>query len=587
MCGIHLIWGQGAKEENLRILLESSFHRGPDHQDLCSPWPGLWIGVNRLRISDPTPKADQPFWTKDGHSLIIWNGEIYNHRELRSLLETMGKDFESNSDTEVLITWLRSFGVKGLSKLKGMFSLILVDVMTKSILVARDPSGEKPLYYQHSQDSLCISSSVSGINKIWPSDLDMASVENYAFLRSARRGHTFYKRIQEWKPNRFSQISNPGTFRFDPLPHEEESDTNSFEKILDRVVERQFDSDVPKGVLLSGGADSSLLYSHWYQKTGKALPAFTFAAEKKYQKKYDDIHWVRNLTDLFPAELHEVSIDQHSFAKHFEDYVANLDEPVGDSAGFLLWMLGKEAKNQGIKVLISGAGADELWGGYRRHDAFEKYLKNKRLYLFLKSTLSWMPLTRSYSKFFDSIHESEERTFLNFSALRPVPSYIFQDYYRIFDQGLDPYRKALDFDRRVYLVEDVLKVQDQALMAHGIEGRSPYLDSDFLSLWKQSPNRDLKAKRGIKELLLKYDLGQIANRKKLGFGLPLEEWFQEGESFAKKAFQSIKELENRLGETLPSPISEISQRPGYFVKSDFLMLYNLFLFSEWVNLRKK
>ncbi len=591
MCGIHLIWGQGANEENLQILLDSSENRGPDHQDLLSPWPGLWVGANRLRISDPSSKSDQPFWSSDGHALILLNGEIYNHQELRSLLKTMGKDFQTSSDTEVLITWLRSFGEKGLSKLKGMFSLILVDVLTKSILVARDPSGEKSIYYRHAQDSLCISSTAKGIESIWPSELDISSIENYAYLRYPRRGHTFFKGIQEWKPNRFSQISTPTTFRFDPLPKDKKSEDNqpsgSFEAVFDRVIERQFQTDVPKGILLSGGADSSLLYANWYKTAGQSLPAFTFVPEKKYQQKYDDIQWVKRLVKQYPAELNEIEISEEIFLNHFDEYDAGLDQPVGDSAGFLLWMIGKEAKKQGIKVLISGAGADELWGGYRRHKAFETYLRNRNLLLSLKPFLSWLPLSRAYRKFLDSIHKNEERTFMNFSALRLIPDHIFQDYERVFDQEYSSDRKALDFDRKVYLVDDILKIQDQALMAHGIEGRSPYLDSDFISLWKKSPDSELKGKRRINELLNQYDLGFISERKKLGFGLPLEEWFGSNGSFAKRAFQSIKSLESRLGNSLPAPIHEITKNPENFIKSDFLMLYNLFLLSEWVNLRKK
>ena len=118
MCGIHLIWGKGAKKESIQTLVQASSHRGPDQEAIYSPWPGLWIGVNRLRILHPGPDADQPFWTKDGTALLIWNGEIYNFRELRKILQSLGVEMVTQSDTEVLVYYLKLFGSEGLKKIQ-------------------------------------------------------------------------------------------------------------------------------------------------------------------------------------------------------------------------------------------------------------------------------------------------------------------------------------------------------------------------------------------------------------------------------------------------------------------------------------
>lgn len=591
MCGIHLLWGKAANEENMEILLQRGRSRGPDQEAVLSPWPGIWIGVNRLRISDLSPKSDQPFWTPDRHAFLIWNGELYNSPELRSLLTTMGMKFKTESDTEVLLLWLRSFGEKGIAKLKGMFAFILVDVVNKSILVARDPNGEKPLFFKQDQDTLCVSSTASGIARVMHAAVERRVFCNYSFFRAPLQGNSFFTGVKEWKPNRYSLIKNHLAFRFDLLPaaksKEENLDRSTFEAHLKKAVERQFRADAPVGLLLSGGADSSLLYALWAKMGGENLPCFTLALEEKYQSKYQDPKYSHILADKFGFELKPILVTQEVFLEHWEAYVAQLDQPVGDSAGFLLWILGAKAKAEGIQVLISGAGADELWGGYRRHAAFEKYLTKKSWLLWLALFIQKLPLPREYGKFFRSLRRNENHTFLNFSALRPVDKEIFLDVERFFDPKLPAYKRALDFDRKVYLVEDLLKIQDQSLMAHGVEGRSPYLDTDLVAFWKKIEDPEvLSGKKWIYELLQKYGLSEISERPKLGFGLPLLEWLQEDGPVAKRVFDLVRQFGLNYTSDLPAEIAKICRQPQDYVKSDFLILYNLFLLAEWMNLRE-
>ncbi|MHA7130723.1 asparagine synthase (glutamine-hydrolyzing) [Algoriphagus namhaensis] len=590
MCGIHLIWGKLANEQNLQLLLDESAERGPDQQMVFSPWPGLWVGVNRLRISDTSSAADQPFWTEDEHAFLIYNGELYNAPELKSLLQTMGQTFKTNSDTEVLLAWLRTFGDKGMSKLKGMYAFLLVNVVTKSILVARDPNGEKPLYFKQGSGSLCISSSAKGLARVVGANLDWESLENYAYLRAPRQGHTFFHQVKAWKPNRYSHISNPTTFRFDYLPKDLDENKASFERfeeVLKAAVERQFQADVPLGMLLSGGADSSLLYAKWYALTGRPLPAYTFEVEKSYRASYPDTSYVDQLRKKFPFEQHQVPVTQEIFLEHWESYLSSLDQPVGDSAGFILWMLARKAAKQGTKVLISGAGADELWGGYRRHEAFAKYLRYKVWWLRLKPLMLRLPLPRVYSKFFQSILSDEQHTFLNFSALKPVSNELYQDIEREFKPTFSPVKRMLNFDRKIYLVEDLLKIQDQSLMAHAVEGRSPYLDADFIALWKNVNEEELLlGKPWVHQSLSRLGLDEITGRDKLGLGLPLAEWFAEQGPFARRAFASIRDLAVNFPKDLPPDILAIAKNPERHVRHEFLLLYNLFLLSDWANLQR-
>jgi asparagine synthase (glutamine-hydrolysing) len=590
MCGIHLIWGKGANKDAIQKLVSSSHHRGPDQEAIYSPWVGLWIGVNRLQILHPGPDADQPFWSGDGKSLLIFNGEIYNFLELRKLLSKMGIDFITQSDTEVLLQYIRVFGAKGIEKLDGMFALIYVDLVSKSVLVAQDRNGEKPLYYAQSRDSLVISSEIRGIASLQNHAPDWEQVEHYFYFRAPSPGKTFHRGISAWKPGRYSTISRHDTFRWDTLPmpkaEKEVPSQPTFTKLLEKTVLNQFHADVPVGVLLSGGADSSLLYTLWYKKTGTPLPAFTIQVEKKYRKKYADGDHAIRFAKQIPTEHHLIDIDQKIFLENWDEYIQSVDLPIGDSAGFLTWMIGKKAKSQ-VKVLISGAGADELWGGYRRHQAFSRYWDQHAFWSKWARFLEKFPFGSQWKKFLSGIRQDPNHTFLNFSALQNPPWEIICDYEPIFNTKLPEYKRMLDFDRQVFLVQDVLKVHDNALMAHGIEGRAPYLDLSMLKLWQQVEEPALLlGKPWIKNILRENELGWIADRKKFGFGLPLKEWLSENGEFSKKVYRSLREFDQSYGLNFSSPVRQLIQNPEKGAKTHFLTLYNLFLLAEWSNLRQ-
>lgn len=590
MCGIHLIWGKGANQEAIRSLVDSTTHRGPDQDGIFSPWPELWVGVNRLKILHPGADADQPFWAPDGNSLLVWNGEIYNFRELKSLLSKMGVVFSTESDTEVLLQYLKYFGTEGLAKLNGMFAILYVNLVQKSVLVARDRNGEKPLYYSQTPDTLIISSESRGITSLTGAKLDSKQTSPYYYFRASAPGKSFFKGIREWKPSRYSTIFQHSTFRWDniPMPRKISSPPtlSLFQEILQETVKSQFHADVPLGMMLSGGADSSLLYASWYQSTGTPLPCYTVEVEKKYRYKYQDADFAKKLTRQIPAQHELIPMDQTIFLENWDSYLSSLDQPIGDSASFLTWMLAGKAKTE-VKVLISGAGADELWGGYQRHRAFDQYLKQKEFWVKWAGLLEKIPLGREWKKMMSGIDPDPQKTFLNFSALENPDVDLVEDYSRIFNSKLPEYKRILDFDRQVYLVQDVLKIQDNALMAHGIEGRSPYLDARILALWKavEEPKL-LLGKPWIKASLEAHGLEWIGNRKKFGFGLPLREWLLEGGPVAKKVFSSLKELGKQQEFELPEPAISLCQNPEKHVKSHFLTLYNLFLLAEWWKLHQ-
>src|SRR5690606_32766044 len=200
-----------------------------------------------------------------------------------------------------------------------------------------------------------------------------------------------------------------------------------FKSMVLEAVLKHMEADVPVGIILSGGADSSLLLHLWYQETGIPLHTFTAVFESKYRKKYCDPQYAASLAEQYRCAHHEILISPGIVLENWEDYIASLDQPIGDSASFLTWMLAKEAKKF-VKVLVSGAGADELFSGYDRHRAFQFYLKYPGLFKFLGHLPFFFYLfPRRIKKFFAAITDSHEETYLNFSSLKVIPPGLRED----------------------------------------------------------------------------------------------------------------------------------------------------------------
>jgi asparagine synthase (glutamine-hydrolysing) len=590
MCGIHLIWGKNANEASIQELVDATRHRGPDQEAVYSPWPGLWLGVNRLSITHPGPEADQPFYTQDRSGMLIWNGEIYNFLELRELVESMGEECKTQSDTEVLAYLIKFFSTEALKKIEGMFSFIYIDLLKKTVFVARDPNGEKPLYFYQAQDTLMISSETRGIAQLTKADIELKQLDHYIYFRNPAPGNIFFKGIKTWKLGHYSLLSQFQDIHWSSLSKENPNENPTktiFQAALEKAVLRQFRADVPVGMMLSGGMDSGLLYAIWYKQTGKALPSFTIQVEKKYRHKYSDGDAATRFTQTYPSDHQLIEVDQKLVLDHWDEYIQSLDQPVGDSASFLTWLIGKQAKGQ-VKVLISGAGADELWGGYQRHKAFHHYLQFQSFWSLSAVFLKHLPFGREWKKFTSGIGSNPEDTFLNFSALSNPDQKLNADYKKIMDSSYQPYKQALDFDRRVYLVEDVLKINDNSLMANGIEGRSPYLDYQLIKLWENVEDAPLLlGKPWIASCLEDLNLSWISQRKKTGFGLPLLEWLSEDGPFAKKVFATIKDFGKANKSGFPLWVFQLTQNPEKYITTHFLLTYNLFLLAEWLKLQKQ
>ncbi|MCH6199805.1 asparagine synthase (glutamine-hydrolyzing) [Aquiflexum sp. LQ15W] len=591
MCGIHvLIQPVSDGLAAIQKMMHATEHRGPDFSGFCKVEDDIFFAANRLKIQDLSDASNQPLWCEDQSALLVFNGELYNHPELKEILVNRGHHLDTGSDSVVLLHWLKTFGKKGIQQLKGMFAFVFADLGKKEILVSRDASGEKPLYFHQHGNSWIFSSETKGIlagmkNK---PKIDKTQFLPFFYYRHSMPDRSFFEEVRQVLPGEIIILDFDGhviqreKMVLEPNQKHETSQ-NKFEEILKEAVSKSFAAQRPVGMVLSGGADSSLLYAVGYELTGQKFPTYTVALESKLQHKYRDPHFVRIFNQQYPSENREIRVNKSTLMDNWGAYIQSMDQPIGDSAGFLTWLVAKEAKEE-VKVLISGAGADELFAGYNRHRAFRHYLNHPTL-LRQIATFSDFPFPGYLKKLLQSISKNPEDTFIQMAAVEKIPeAYLgfFRPWYPKSEFG---FKNALDWDRTFYLVNDILKIHDNACMAHGIEGRAPYLYSELLEFALFQTEEELLKSKGkvfIKEALRKRGLGQIADRKKLGFGLPLQEWMEEND-FREWIFEPIRQLSKDWGECFPPEMLKFTAQPEKAEKRHFLLVWNMFILAGWLS----
>lgn len=589
MCGINVIIGQAQEPQHaIEKMMMATKHRGPDFSSWQKVSESLFLAANRLKILDLSDASNQPLWNKERNAVLAWNGALYNYQDLRNELLQLGYSFETNSDSEVLLLWLKHYGKKGLSSLKGMFALAFMDLDKEQVLIARDPSGEKPLYYSKQAECWYFSSEARAIREIIQPEIDTNAFASFFYVRHAFPDSSFFNKIQQVLPGDAWIFDFQGnqqgkwTWTHPNIPTANVK-PNTFEEVLKDAVLKNFHTERPLGVMLSGGADSSLLYALWYEETGQALPTYTITFDQHYQRKYSDPSFANKFSKLYPSLHQEVRIDLKKVMENWPAYIKSMDQPIGDSAGFLTWMIAKEASSA-VKVLISGAGADELFGGYNRHRAYLNYLDHPKIWHFLKKTGMHQLFPASVQKMVNSIGESQQETFIQMAALQKIPAANLAPFTALYPDSGAAYKDALEWDRTFYLVNDILKIHDNSCMAHGIEGRSPFLDYELISLSKglsEAQHKKQVGKFWIKEALRKRNLGFVANRKKLGFGLPLQEWVNKKE-FQQWVYPRIIQLEKDWGQHFPEEMRNLAKAPGSAKGREFLQVWNLFLLASWL-----
>jgi asparagine synthase (glutamine-hydrolysing) len=612
MCGIHLIIDTTSRltQEPMQQMATALHYRGPDAlhiEEITTPAHKVFIAQNRLRITDIRPTADQLFQSPCGRYILAYNGEIYNYQQLRASLRH-SYTFQTTTDTEVLLYLLLEEGEKCLSRLNGMFAFIWYDKQEEKVVLCRDRFGMKPLFYTQTDSYLLVSSEIKGLlsTGLIQKKLNTSQIAYYLHYKFAQRPSTFYENIYEITPGTYytaslgQQLKEAGSIPLEKtLPISEDKIVYTLEETLFEAVKRHLPAEVPVGLFLSGGVDSTLLLTLAKEAGIPHLPVFSIAnnpADKAFGTK--DYHYARLAARQYGADYHELTI-QSDILDDFETFVRYLDQPVGDGAAWLTFLLSKEAKSY-VKVVLSGAGADELFAGYNRHWAYYQYLKHYHklvnLLPTLRKTASIIPAGRKMpfrkplrllQKLILQANASPEQTFLNFTAHLSLGNRLpaKEPLIEMDNKAVEQYlQKALIYDQTNYLSADILTLTDRMTMQHSLEARLPYLDAEVVKLVNALPATFL-LKNG-KKWLLKDILGRrggqaYVTRPKEGFGMPFGAWLRitKGTPF----IQLLRDKDNGLYQTIPYEQVDQLLQAHISGKMDYSSeLWTIVLLAAWL-----
>lgn len=517
MCGINFILSKKQPLNKVAIeqMMLSTAHRGPDYSNYIQINSHTSIAHNRLSVIDLSANANQPFVLENRYYLSF-NGVIYNYKTLRKSLENEDIKFTTNSDTEVLTQLLITKGEKGIALLKGMFAFVFFDNQTHSLIAARDSYGIKPLFYFESEEYLIFSSETRGIiaSRCHQPTVNKNGINDYLNFKYTTENTTIYNRLYSLNPNELFIYSEATSTRSSFQQEKLFFNTNSIPQLKSTIeagILASLTSDVPLGLLLSGGVDSMLIYTTIKKYSTEKITCFYINADNDAEEQQQ----LEKLTQHHHDELIQVDylVD---FEQNLLSYISHLDHPIADSGGFLTWLLTKTAQEKNIKVVLSGAGGDELFCGYNRHFAFHQYLKLKSLIPF--KLINWLPTTflfpkkgnRLITKLLSDVSSNKTETWSNFIRL----SLPLKNHVQLTDK-IDTLDKAMVHDQTNYMIKDVLSITDLASMAHGVEVRVPFLYN------QNTINSATLLKKG-KKWILKELLTQ-STRSKKGFGIYLNE----------------------------------------------------------------
>jgi asparagine synthase (glutamine-hydrolysing) len=545
-------------------------HRGPDDSGVfCDESHGIGLAHTRLAILDVSPLGHQPMASANGRWRLVFNGEIYNFQELRLYLAASGVEFRGHSDTEVLLALWEQRGASCLPQLNGMFAFAIWDSLQRELVVVRDSSGIKPLFWVQLPQGLIFASEAKALTLLLPTLQELQAdslLRQLSYLWCPGPG-TLHPLIQSLEPGSLMKCraGEPAVpLRWcAPIPparpqlSHPHASTQAILASLRTAVHRQMVSDVPLGAFLSGGLDSSAVVTLARERDPQ-LQCFTIvnpgAAEAGFA---DDLPYARRVALHLGVNLTEVEIQPSDLADDLLWLIAQLDAPVADPAPLNVLHICRSARGQGIKVLLSGAGGDDLFTGYRRHLALQAealwgwwpYPLRRRLRLASSRFSQRSPLGRRFARSFELADADPEQRLIHYfrwgtpARLRqliseplqrqlqdPTASAPLQDWLAQLPRGLSRLQQMLALEQRFFLADHNLHYTDAMSMAAGVEVRVPFLDPELLALSWQLPDRFKQRGRCGKWVLKQAMAGllphDVIHRPKTGFGAPLRRWLQ-------------------------------------------------------------
>jgi asparagine synthase (glutamine-hydrolysing) len=545
--------------ETLKAMLDSIDHRGPDDEGMYRSGP-VGLGHRRLKIIDLTT-GKQPLCNEDGTIWIIYNGEVYNYQELTSFLIKKGHQFKSTSDTEVIVHLYEELGERCVEQLRGMFSFALWDDRRQILLLARDRVGIKPMYYCQTSEALLFASEIKAIltDPDVQGEMDPTALDRFLTYFYVPGDLTLFKNIRKLEPGHYMTVKN-GEVRikrywdltFSKTAGSFEDSVEELEHLLSRTVRDHMISDVPLGVLLSGGVDSSGVLSFAVENTTHPIRTFTIGFDDGCT---DERPYARLAARAFGAENYDITVTPKAFWDFFPKYVWHMEEPVCEAPAIALYYVSKLAREY-VTVLLSGEGGDEAFAGYQSY----------RNFFWLEKIKHWLgpasghigdlmaalmpedggsryakygPLMRAPLDSYYYSHSSGPYEFFNRhhrdlytgEFLSAIQNNSRAEHSRaLFARvaGLDPLDQMLYVDTKTWLPDDLLIKADKMTMANSLELRVPLLDHQLLEFAASLPaNYKLKGasmKHILKRALARRLPAAILNRKKTGFPVPYATW---------------------------------------------------------------
>jgi asparagine synthase (glutamine-hydrolysing) len=548
----------------LERMMDLIRHRGPDGDGVYRSGPA-GLGHRRLSIIDLST-GDQPMSNEDGTVWVVYNGEIYNFPELRTELQARGHKFKSTTDTEVIVHLYEELGAECVARFRGMFAFALWDERRQLLLLARDRVGIKPLYYAKTGRSLLFASEIKSIlaDPSVERRINLAAIDRFLTYYYLPGNETLLEGVYKLDPGHYLVASNGniGVRQYWDLKFPDSPSQISFGDAVDelrvllrRTVKDHMISDVPVGVLLSGGVDSTGVLRYAVEQTDKPIHTFTIGFDG--QQFADERPYARLAAQKYGTKHQEITMTAGDFRDFLPKYVWHMEEPVCEPPAVALYFVSKLARESSVKVLLSGEGGDEAFGGYQ----------NYRNLFFLEKLKSALGPAKGFLRCgFQTLGQIGLRRFEKYAGLvdLPLPSYymsrtampgtgfnqmketLYKKEFsealgeqksdtptkRLFErlEGISPLNQMLYVDTKSWLPDDLLVKADKITMATSVELRVPLLDFQVLEFAAALP-QDYKVsgwrlKRILKAALEESVPQEILNRKKTGFPVPYDKWLR-------------------------------------------------------------
>jgi len=617
MCGICGQYNFGDRTpvelETIKRMTGSLVHRGPDDEGLFLAGP-LGFGFRRLSIID-LAGGHQPMSDGAESVWVIFNGEIYNFNELRSELEAFGHLFRTNSDTEVILHGYKQWGDDVLNRLNGMFGLAIWDVTKERLLLARDPFGIKLIYYKIEDQQLYFGSEVRAVlqGTQEKTGVDPISLNLFLRYRYTPSPFTLFKGIQKLAPGTKLVIERGRPqlsrwYRSRPIPFSSKSDIEAREELLElykKAVQRHLISDVPVGLLLSGGIDSGLLLA-LMNLYGKSWPTYTVGYGSTYAQ--DELADGAETACTFSSVHTSVSLTRAAFEVALPKIVACLEEPVSASSIVPMYFVCERAR-QDVKVALIGQGPDELFGGYRRHlgvhygaywGRLPKWARNA-----ISAAIDGLPRNEMLKRGLYSLDVPDRmKRYQNVLSILPGSSIdrLFQEGIvppdagdKILDswKGLDELMAGSDelggfqyVEVRSTLPDELLMYADKLSMAHSLELRVPYLDKEVVQYAERLPAgfkvRGCSQKWLHRQVCQSYLPTTFIRRKKRGFaGNVVDEWFRG--TMNSKMDETFLDGQSKMYKYLrPQAVQQLYREHTSGRHDNHKILFSLIVFEEWL-----